>query len=194
MVKTCYDLEGYELAGRTVGIIGIGSIGKAVARRLSCWDMEAIGYDPFVSQSEVADLGITMTSLEELLAKSDFVLLLASVNDENRAMINKERLSLMKPSAYLINSARASLIDEASLLDVLQTGKIAGAALDVHPEEPLPLDSPWLTLDNALLTPHLGGATKNTITKHSKMIYEDLLRIKRNEKPKNLVNPEVWES
>jgi D-3-phosphoglycerate dehydrogenase len=66
--------------------------------------------------------------------------------------------------------------------------------LDVHPEEPLPLDSPWLTLDNALLTPHLGGATKNTITKHSKMIYEDLLRIKRNEKPKNLVNPEVWES
>jgi phosphoglycerate dehydrogenase-like enzyme len=194
MVKTCYELEGYELTGRTVGIIGIGSIGRTVAQRLRCWDMNVIGFDPFVSQIEVADLGINMTSLETLLAESDFVVLLAAATDENKGMINKERISLMKPSAYLINTARASLICESALLDALQNRKFAGAALDVHHKEPLPLDSPWLTMDNVLLTPHLGGATKDTITRHSRMIYEDLHRIINNEKPRNLVNPEAWGS
>jgi phosphoglycerate dehydrogenase-like enzyme len=193
MVKTCYDLEGYELAGRKVGIIGIGSIGRAVAQRLRNWEMDILGFDPFVSQTDVDDINVKMTSLEALLTESDFVVLLAAATDENQGMISDEQIGLMKPSAYLINSARASLIDESSLLMALKTGKIAGAALDVHHREPLPFDSPWFELDNVLLTPHLGGATKDTITKHSQMIYEDLLRFKNHERPKNLVNPDVWD-
>lgn len=193
MVKTCYDLEGYELAGRKVGIIGIGSIGRVVAQRLRNWEMDILGFDPFVSQTDVEGINVKMTSLEALLAESDFVVLLAAATDENQGMISNEQISLMKSSAYLINSARASLIDENSLLKALKTGKIAGAALDVHHKEPLPFDSPWFELDNVILTPHLGGATKDTITKHSQIIYEDLLRFKRRQIPKNLVNPEVWD-
>ena len=192
MVKTCYDLEGYELANRTVGIIGVGSVGKQVAKRLACWDMNIFGYDPFVSQESIGTLGIKMTSQDHLLQESDFVILLSAVTPETKGMINRERISLMKPSAFFINTARASLVEEESLLDALIDGAIAGAALDVHHEEPLPVDSPWLKLENVILTPHLGGASKDTIIRHSRMVYEDWLRLADNKKPLNLVNPEVW--
>ena len=192
MVKTCYDLEGYELAGRTVGIVGIGSIGKALARRLLAWEVGIVGCDPFVSQEDVTDLGIRMMPLEQLLIESDYVVLLAAATKENQGMIGKREINLMKPSAYLINSARASLVNEDALLNALRSKRIAGAALDVHAQEPLPHNSPWLTLDNVLLTPHLGGATKDTITRHSRMIYEDLLRYQKKEVPRHLVNVEAW--
>jgi D-3-phosphoglycerate dehydrogenase len=194
MVQTCYNLEGYELSGRTAGIIGVGSVGSEIAKKLDCWGMKTLGYDPFVSQKDVEGIGIKMTTMEELLQESDYVVLLASVSKENQGMIDQKRISMMKPTAYFINVARAALVDEAALFNALQTGKIAGAALDVHSEEPLPPNSPWFTLNNVTLTPHLGGATKETITRHSQMVYEDLLLIKEGRKPIHLVNPRVWNS
>jgi D-3-phosphoglycerate dehydrogenase len=194
MVKTCYALEGIELGNRTAGIIGLGHIGRQVAKRLIAFDMHLLGYDPYVKQSAFADFGVESTSLERLMAESDFILLLAAVTGENKGFINAELLSLMKPSAYFINMARSVLVDEKALLHTLQSKTIRGAALDVHSKEPLPVDSPWLSLDNVLLTPHLGGATEEMIFNHSKMIYEDLIRIKNNTYPKRFVNPNVWDT
>jgi D-3-phosphoglycerate dehydrogenase len=194
MVKTCYALEGIELGGRTAGIIGLGEIGKRLAKRLKAFEMELLGYDPYVKQNQLDELGINLVSLDELMRKSDFVILLASVTEESRGMIDSTLLSLMKPDAYFVNMARSALVMEAALLETLQEKRIAGAVLDVHSAEPLPFDSPWLSLDNVLLTPHIGGATKEMITNHSRMVYEDLLLFARGERPCHIVNPQVLEN
>jgi phosphoglycerate dehydrogenase-like enzyme len=194
MVKTCYAFEGIELGNRIAGIIGLGHIGRKVAKRLRGFDMRLIGYDPFVTKSIFTECGVESTSLEKLMTEADFILLLAAVTEDNKGFINAELLSLMKPSAYFFNMARSVLVDEEALLQALASKAIRGAALDVHSEEPLPLDSPWLSLDNVLLTPHLGGATAEIILNHSKMIYADLIRIKNGKCPKRIVNPDAWDN
>ena len=194
MVKTCYALEGVELAKRTAGIIGLGAIGKKVAKRLAAFEMRLLGYDQFVDHAAISELGVELTSLENLMKESDFVLLLAADTGKNQGMINAELLSLMKSDAYFVNMARSVLVDEEALLIILREKKIAGAVLDVHSIEPLPFDSPWLSLDNVLLTPHIGGATREVITNHSQMITDDLIRFTNGERPLNLANPQVWEN
>ncbi len=192
MLETCYALEGIELSGRVAGIIGVGAVGKEVAKRLKALEMRLLGHDPYVSQAQLADLDISMSTLEELMQESDFVILLAASTDETRGMIDGRYLAMMKPSAYFINMARASLVNESALIAALREKKIQGAALDVHSQEPLPADSPWLGMDNVLLTPHLGGSTTDAIRNHSTMIYEDLKRIADGKKPTRIVNPDVW--
>jgi len=149
-----------ELYGKTLGLIGVGEIGTRLAARAASFGMKLIGYDPFLPPYEVActDLGVEMTGLEQVLTRSDFISLHVPLTDKTRNLINSERLALMKPTAYVINTARGGIINEADLYDALKTGRIAGAALDVLAVEPA-AGSPLTDLDNIILSPHIAGLT-----------------------------------
>ena len=150
-----------DLPGRTVGLIGCGAIGMKVAKKLSGFDMTLLGYDPFASAERCKEAGIEPVELDELMARADFVSLHARLTAENRHLIDARRLALMKPTAYLINTSRAGLIDEAALVEALRAKKIAGAALDVYEHEPPQPDDPLLVLDNVTLTPHMAGGSND---------------------------------
>ena len=150
-----------DLPGRTVGLIGCGAIGMKVAKKLSGFDMTLLGYDPFASAECCKEAGIEPVALDELMARADFVSLHARLTAENRHLIDARRLALMKPTAYLINTSRAGLIDEAALVEALRAKKIAGAALDVYEHEPPQPDDPLLALDNVTLTPHMAGGSND---------------------------------
>ena len=150
-----------DLPGRTVGLIGCGAIGMKVAKKLSGFDMTLLGYDPFASAERYKEAGIEPVELDELMARADFVSLHARLTAENRHLIDARRLALMKPTAYLINTSRAGLIDEAALVEALRAKKIAGAALDVYEHEPPQPDDPLLALDNVTITPHMAGGSND---------------------------------
>ena len=151
---------GVELQGSTLGIIGMGRIGRDVAARASAFDMVCIGYDPFVDAHSAHAAGIEkQDSLEKLYGRADFLTLHALVTPETRHMINAPNLEQMKPGIRIINAARGALIDEAALATALQSGHVAGAAVDVYPEEPPPADYPLLNLPNVIHTPHLAAST-----------------------------------
>ncbi|HTG44350.1 MAG TPA: phosphoglycerate dehydrogenase, partial [Verrucomicrobiae bacterium] len=142
---------GHDVHGKTLGLIGCGRIGQAVARRAAGFDMQVLGYDIAPGQERT---NIRFVSLEELLAQSDFVCLHAALTPQNRGLLGEAQLRQMKPAAYLVNTARGPLIDEHALATALKEGWIAGAALDVFSSEPLPQDNPLRTAPNLLLTPH----------------------------------------
>lgn len=153
------EFTGYELRGKTVGIVGLGRIGTAVAKRVKAFETKVIGYDPFISEERAQMLGITLLPLDELLQKADIITMHLPLNNETKNLINRERLKLMKNSAFIINCARGGIIDEEALYEALIAGEIAGAALDVYAKEPI-TDSPLFTLPNVIATPHLGASTK----------------------------------
>ena len=186
--------RGRELAGATLGIIGFGAIGRIVARIAAGFGMRVIAYDPYVSASARADEadGVEMTGLEALLAASDFVSMHVPDTSETMGMLDEARIAAMKPGAYLVNVTNSSAADRAALAAALAEGRLAGAALDVHEAHPIPPDSPFLGMPNVLLTPHIGGATWETIERHSAMVAEDFERFARGEQPLRLVNPNVW--
>jgi D-3-phosphoglycerate dehydrogenase len=150
---------GTEVRGKTLGIIGFGRIGQEVAKRADGFQMNVIAYDPFVAADVAERLGVTLVSLAELLQQADFITLHTILNNETRGLIGPQALSLMKPTARLINVARGPLVDETALLEALDTGRIAGAALDVFEAEPLPADHPFRTHRKIVITPHLGAST-----------------------------------
>jgi D-3-phosphoglycerate dehydrogenase len=154
--------EGSELWKKTLGLIGLGRIGHGVAKRASGFDMQVLAYDPYVDEKQAEAIGVCMTSLEEVIASADFVSLHATLTEETRNMIGKRELEQMKPSAFLINTARGGLVDEEALYRALIEGKLAGAGLDAFTSEP-PLDSPLLELTNVVVTPHIGAHTKEAI-------------------------------
>jgi phosphoglycerate dehydrogenase-like enzyme len=131
-------------------------------------------------------------ALPDVLALADVLSLHAQVTPETRGLLGPEALARLKPGAFLVNTARAALVDETALLAVLREGRLAGAALDVFWEEPLPLDSPWRTLPNVILTPHIGGATTDLERRTSDMIVDDVLAGLRGERPRRLANPQAW--
>ncbi|MFD2729404.1 2-hydroxyacid dehydrogenase [Enterococcus camelliae] len=156
------------LTNQTVGVVGAGYIGKQLIKRLNGLNVPVLVFDPFVNQDNFRRLGLVASfvdSLEQLFKESDIVSLHMRVTPDTKHIINKDLLNLMKPSSYLINSARADLIVESDLLDILQRKGIAGAALDVNWTEPLMSDSPWLSLTNVTLTPHIAGDTIDAIPK-----------------------------
>jgi D-3-phosphoglycerate dehydrogenase / 2-oxoglutarate reductase len=149
---------GVELLEKTVGIIGLGRIGALITARVQAFGMNVIAYDPYVTAARAQQLGVTLVTLDELLAESDFITIHMPKTPETTGMISTAQLSLMKPTAFIVNVARGGLIDEDALYAALKSGRIAGAGLDVFVHEP-PLESPLLTLDNVVLTPHLGAST-----------------------------------
>lgn len=181
---------GVELNGSTLGIIGMGKIGKAVARRALGFGMRILFTDPDVKSDGIG----TQLSLEELLRSSDFVSLHAPLTDETRGMINHNRLSLMKPTAILVNAARGPLVDTDALTDALSNHLIAAAALDVTDPEPLLPNHPLYALPNCLIVPHIGSATQHTRRKMAELACENLLAGLRGQRLPYCVNPEVYSS
>jgi D-3-phosphoglycerate dehydrogenase len=151
--------QGPELFGRTIGIVGFGLIGQEIARLGRGFGMTVLVYDPYVSHSDLDAYNAQPVDLLDLAARSDIVAVAAKVSPETRGLISASVLRTMQPTAYLVNIARAAILDYDALFDILKAGTIAGAALDVYPVEPLPADSRLRTLDNVVLSPHLGGAS-----------------------------------
>lgn len=178
------------LLGRSVGLVGLGRIARAVVERLSGFGVELLAFDPFVGQ-DAAPAGVRMTDLDSLLRSSDVVVVLVSITAESRGMIGERELSLMKPSAYLVNTSRGEAIDEAALYRALKEKRIAGAALDSFAVEPLPEDSPLRQLDNAILTPHMVGHTQDVFASFPPAAVENITRILLGEPPLYCKNPQV---
>jgi D-3-phosphoglycerate dehydrogenase len=149
---------GVELYEKTVGIIGLGRIGALITARLQAFGMNVVAFDPYVTSARAQQLGVTLLTLDELLAQSDFITIHMPKTAETTGMISTEQFALMKPTAFIVNVARGGLIDEDALYAALKSQRIAGAGLDVFVNEP-PLESPLLSLDNIVLTPHLGAST-----------------------------------
>jgi D-3-phosphoglycerate dehydrogenase len=145
---------GLGLVGRTFGSLGIGNIGAEAFRMARPFDMKFIAHDPYADPAVARDLGVRMVGLDELFAEADVLSVSCPLNDETLYIVNAERLALMKPGAYLINTSRGPVVDEAALTRALQEGRIAGAGLDVFEQEPSPADNPLYRLDNVILTPH----------------------------------------
>jgi D-3-phosphoglycerate dehydrogenase len=148
------DYMGVGLVGRTFGSLGIGNIGAEAFRLAKPFDMKFIAHDPYADPAVARDLGVRLVGLEELFRESDVLSVNCPLNEETRHIVNAERLALMKPTAYLINTARGPVVDEAALTRALQEGRIAGAGLDVLEQEPSPAENPLYRLDNVILTPH----------------------------------------
>jgi autoinducer 2 (AI-2) kinase len=189
--KVFNQYGGFELGGATVGLVGLGAVGKKVTERLKAFGSRILVYDPYASEQLVKDLGAESVTLKFLLENADIVSLHAALTQETQRMIGEEALSWMKPSAFLVNTARSFLTDERALFKALQERRIQGAALDVFDEEPIQPDSPWLQFDNVICTPHLGGASRDVVRHQSEMVAGDIIRYLRGEPPVHIWNPEV---
>ena len=174
-----------DLQDKGVGIIGYGEIGRKVAKRLLAFDMKVIVYDPFLSGTlENAEL----VSLEELARKSDFVTIHARLSKDTENLIDEKFLNMMKPTAYLINTARSGLVDEKALYEALKNGKIIGAALDVFNEEPPGKEYPLVAIENVTVTPHLAGETKDAFTQSPKLLAGEMFKVLKGEDSRYIVN------
>ncbi len=172
-------LLGREVAGATLGIVGLGRIGGAVARRAAGFGMRVL----YTGRKRVSDeLGATFVPLDQLLAESDFVSIHVPLSEETRHLIDARALSLMKPTSVLVNTSRGAVIDEAALVHALQAGRIAGAGLDVFEHEPAVLE-PLLSLESVVLAPHVASATDATRAKMARAVADDILRVLRGEPP-----------
>jgi glyoxylate reductase len=175
---THYDpriLLGREVHGATLGIIGMGKIGRQVARRARGFDMTVLYSNRRRDAQAEAELGVTYATLSELLQRADFVTLNVPLTDETRGLIGSDELAQMKPSAILVNAARGAVVDHAALQAALEQGQIGGAALDVTDPEPLPRDHPLLRMDNLIISPHLGSATVETRQQMAELSVTNLL-------------------
>ncbi len=184
-------VRGSELAGKTLGIVGLGWISKEVIRRASAFDMKIVVQTAYPDK-EIADrYGLEYVPLEDLLERADYVSLHCAVTLERCDLIGEKELRAMKRSSYLINTARGELVDEEALLTALQEGWIGGAAMDAFKEEPATA-SPLVRLDNFVATPHIGAATFESILRMATLAVENTLQVLRGERPPYVVNPEVY--
>lgn len=181
------------MLGRTIGLIGLGRIGRGVVERLSGFGVSILAYDPFANEDDLPD-NVRLTTLETLLRESDIVSLHVNITGSTRAMISERELALMKQDAYLINTARGEAIDESALYRALRDKHIAGAALDNFIVEPLPQDSPLRTLDNVILTPHMIGHTRDVFASLPVAAVENITRILRGDPPLYCKNPEILDA
>jgi glyoxylate reductase len=184
-------LLGVDIKEATLGLVGFGRIGKAVARRALGFDMRVIYYDPKEKKAH-PDLRATQVDFETLLEESDFISLHTPLTLDTRHLIDAEAFSKMKPDAVLINTARGPVVDLEALYEALKAHRIFGAGLDVTDPEPLPLDSPLLTLDNVVIAPHIASASKTSREKMSWMAAQNLIAGLKGERLPNCVNPQVY--
>jgi glyoxylate reductase len=181
-------LLGADLAGATLGIVGFGRIGQAVAKRAQGFDLRVIYHDPTVQPA----YGAQPVDLDMLLRESDFVSIHVPLTEKTRHLVNAEFLSKMKPNAVLVNAARGGVLDQAALYHALKSNQIFAAALDVTDPEPLPMDSPLLELENCLIVPHLGSASKKTRDMMSLLAAQNLVAGLKGKQLPNCVNPQLY--
>ncbi len=187
------DLTGIELAGKTLGIVGLGRIGATVATRARAFSMTVLAHDAVISAARADSLGVKLVPLDELLTRADFVTLHTPLTAQTENLIGARELGLMRSEAYIINCARGGLIDEAALLSALQSERIAGAALDVVAEEPPKSEATWALLHHprVVATPHLGGSTKEAQEKIARDLCRDVVAVLRGRPPSSAVNAPV---
>ena len=193
MGRAFEGLKGLELWHKTIGIVGLGAVGQRVAKRLKPFGARVIAYDPFLLPERAVLLDVESVSLEQLVVESDFVTLHAVVTDESQALLGSAEIAKMKRGAYLINTARAALVDQTALVSALKDGRLAGAAVDVFPIEPPGLDHPLLQLANVIATPHVGGNTFEVSSHQGAIVAADLAQLLRGELPHNVANRETLE-
>jgi phosphoglycerate dehydrogenase-like enzyme len=184
---------GHDVHGKTLGIIGCGRIGTAVARRAAGFNLRVLACDPAPNEA-AKNFGVEFVPLDSLLAQSDFVSLHAAVTPETKGLIGEAQLKQMKPNAYLINTGRGALVDEAALARALNDGSLAGAAVDAFVEEPLPAEHPFRTAKNLLLAPHQASFSNETGRKVSAACAEAIVDLMNGQRPKMVLNPEVFDS
>ncbi len=182
--------QGSELAGKVLGLVGSGRIGSLVARICQDLGMETVAYDPYIEPVEAQERGIWLASLEQVVKRADFVSVHAVLTEETHHMLSRPQLALMKPTAYLINVARGPIVEEEALVEALEAGQIAGAALDVFEREP-PAGSPLLEMENVVLTPHIGAATEEAQRRTGLLVAEQVTKALEGEVPEFAVNPEI---
>jgi len=190
---TPFMFLGAEVYGRTLGVVGLGRIGQAVARRAKGFDMKLIYYDIVRNEEAEKKLGIRFVDLETLLAESDFVTLHVPLLPETRRLIGERELRKMKRTAILVNTSRGPIVDELALAKALSEGLIAAAGLDVYEKEPVSADNPLLKLSNVVLAPHIASATREARWAMAELAAKNILAVLRGEKPPALYNPEVME-
>lgn len=183
-----FRMRGPELVGKTVGLIGFGNVPRKLAALLASFRVKLIAYDPYVKQETADAYHVQLVDFDTIFKEADIVSNHLPQTPETKGCINSEKFSMMKPTAYFLNTARAEAVDEEALIDVLQNHKIAGAALDVYWQEPLPMDSPLLKLDNLTMMPHLCGASSDVVRNHSEMVTEDIELFTAGKNPIRLVN------
>ena len=184
-------MTGVELSTKTLGIMGMGKVGGIVARVAKALDMTVLVYDPYLTDRKAEELGVRKCDLDKMLSTSDFVTVHTPLTPETKNLIGKEKLSLMKKSARIINAARGGIVNEADLYEAVKAGKIAGAALDVFETEPLAADSPLRTLDQIVLTPHLGASTEEAQERVAEDIAKQFVEFFRDGVIRNAVNLSV---
>jgi D-3-phosphoglycerate dehydrogenase len=186
-------LIGTEAQGKTIGIVGLGNVGRRIAALCNgLLGMKVLAYDPFLPAGEMAARGGEKVELDELLRRSDYVSISCPLTNESRGMIGARQFALMQPHAYFITTARGFIHDEAALLEALRNKQIAGAGLDVWSREPPPPDHPLLQLDNVLASPHTAGVTKEARANMGRIAAEQLLDALDGKRPPRIINPEVW--
>jgi D-3-phosphoglycerate dehydrogenase / 2-oxoglutarate reductase len=169
----------HDIRGKTLGVIGVGRIGSSVSKKMmAAFNMRVLGYDPYVDEATLSGYGVRkMASLDEMLPQCDFVAVHCSGGAETRNMINNRTLALMKPTAYLVNTARGTIVDEKALLDALHSNRIAGAALDVFDPEPPRPGNPLLHMENVIVTSHLGAMTEESLHNMAVMVAQGVLDV-----------------
>jgi D-3-phosphoglycerate dehydrogenase len=183
-----YNAAPMELEDKTVGLVGYGSIGRRVARKLSGFGCRIVYFDPWVQ--DMAESHAKKVEFDQLLKESDIISIHARLTAETRGLIGKKEFAMMKKSVYLINTGRAELVDQQELYNVLRTQRIRGAALDVFSEEPLPSTHPFLSLDNVTLTPHMGGSTPESLQRSPKLLANNIGAAIKGEQETSIVNGE----
>jgi D-3-phosphoglycerate dehydrogenase len=186
-------LVGNDLFGKTLGIIGLGNIGRRIARIGNGFNMRLLAYDPYVTSEAAKKVGVKLLSLQKVLEEADFVTIHTVLSEETRGLISAKELALMKPAAYLINTSRGPVVDQKALIDALVSGRISGTALDVFEEEPIGMDNPLLKLGNVITTPHYAGNSREALEATSLRVSQETAKMIRGEIPLSLVNKQHLE-
>ena len=186
------DIMGYEMSGKTVGIVGVGHIGTRVAKLARAFDMTVLAVDPFLTEEEIGRRGAEAVTMEQLLARADFVSLHCPRNKDTVDMMNAAAFARMKEGAIFVSTARGGIHNEAALLEALVSGHLAGAGLDVWDKEPPPLDHPLLALENVVATFHTAGVTHEARRNMALFAAEQIVGILKGGRPPRLINPEAW--
>ncbi|MBI3742842.1 MAG: hypothetical protein HY261_00945 [Chloroflexi bacterium] len=186
-----FRFHGVDMDTATVGLVGLGAVGRGVAKRLQGFGTRVLAVDPYIKPEVAKQASVTLVDLPTLLRESDFVSMHVHVTKETKGMIGAAQFALMKPTAYLINTARSGAVDQDAMVAALREKRIAGAALDVFDTEPLAADSPIRKLDNVIITPHVGGATPGIIKVQSRVVAGQLAAILDGREPPHMLNPEV---
>jgi D-3-phosphoglycerate dehydrogenase len=184
-------IAGVQLSGKVLGIVGLGQIGKKVARRASGFDMKVMAYDPIKDEAFALKNGITYTSMEEIFSQCDYISLHIPLTPSTQRLIGEKELGMMKKDTILVNISRGNIVNEEALYQALKAGKIRGAALDVFAQEPADKANPLLTLDNFIATPHMGGYTIEALRETGMICVRDIVNMLEGKRPQYVVNPEV---